>query len=118
MRRGDINLYLDDLVTARAFARGRRHAFLAQAQLLPALGSRGNLELGAAVNGRHLNLCAQSGLRGRHRHGDVDIVALAAKDWMLAYANDDEEITRAATVDAGVALARDAYALDITRARL
>src|SRR5262245_1234845 len=37
---------------------------------------------------------------------------------MLAYANDDEEVSGAASVDAGVALARDAYALAIAGARL
>src|SRR5207237_9066705 len=88
------------------------------AQLLPALRAGRDFKLGAAVNGRHFDLGAQRGFHGRNRHGDVNVVGLAAKNRMLARAHNNVEVARAAAATAGIALARQADALTITRPRL
>src|SRR5579859_3800475 len=107
-----------DLIATMAVARGRGHTFLAQAQLLSALRPRRDLQLRAPVDGRYLDLRTQRGLPRRDRHSHVNVVGFAPEHRVLAYANDDVEITRAASVGAGIALARDAYALAIARSCL
>src|SRR5579863_8884379 len=56
---GDSGLDFDDLISACALFGGRRDALFAQPKLLPRLGSRRNLEHGAAIDGRNLSLGAK-----------------------------------------------------------
>src|ERR1700733_4240229 len=112
------NLHLDNLISARAVLRGRRHAFLAQPQLLPRLRPRRNLQYAAPINRRHFDLRSQSRLHRRNRHDDVNIVALPPKQRMLI--NPDNHIKVAARPAAypRIALASNPYALSIARPRL
>src|ERR1700734_255994 len=94
------------------------HTAFAHAQFLAALRSLRNLQLRAAVDGRHFHFCAQRRLRNRHRHRNLDIVALAREDRMRSGAHDKKQVARRTAVDAGIALALQANALAVARAGL
>src|SRR5436305_4789756 len=113
----DVNLHLDDLISTNAILRRRRHSLFTHAQFLPALRARWNLQLGATVDGRHFNLRAKGGFTDGHRNRDMNVVSLPVEHRMLLNPYDDEQIARRAATSAGVAFARDAYALAIARAR-
>jgi len=57
-------------------------------------------------------------LPGRHRHGEVDIVAVAAEHDVVAGADDGVQVSRRTAVHARVALTARRMRLAITRARL
>ena len=83
---------LDDFIAALTFVDRRRHALLAQAQFLSTLRARRNAQQRAAIDGRHLNLRAQRGFGEGDWHGQVNVVAFALEDRMLAHAHDDVQI--------------------------
>ena len=118
MHFGHDNFDLYDLVATRAFFGGRGDALLAQSQSLPALSSGRNFELGAPIHGGHFDLGAQRGLTRSNRHGDVNVIAFAAKHRMLARAHDNVKIAGRAAMAAGIAFAGQAYALAIARSGL
>src|ERR1700680_3449722 len=109
---------LDDLIPARALLRCRRNALFPQAQLLPGLRSRRNLQQRPAVNRGHLNLCPQCRLSRAYRDSQIDVIPVAPEDRMLFSSDDRIKIARWAAVDPGVALARNANPLPIARASL
>src|SRR5581483_7799157 len=117
-RGGDDDLNFHDLVAAYAITRRRGYALFAQAQLLSGLRAGRNLEQRAAVDGRHFNLRAEAGFRSAHRHGDANVVALAAENGMLAGAHNDVEVAGRAAVTSCIALAGEPDALPVARARL
>jgi hypothetical protein len=51
-------------------------------------------------------------------HRDTDVIAFAMKDRMLSGADDYIEVARRPPVHSGIALAREADALAVARARL
>src|SRR5580658_1185483 len=121
---GNNDLNLDDLIATLTFTRCAGHALLAHAQLLPGLCSGRNLELCAAgmvtvaVDGGHLNACAERGLHRGDRYGDVNVVRDAAEELVMAYADDEVEISRGRALGACVAFAGEANALAVARAGL
>src|SRR5580765_8257803 len=117
VRGWDHDLDLHDFVPALFFARGRRYAFLAQPQLLPALRSWRDLQLRPPVDRGHFNLGSQCGFPGRHRNCDVNVITFAAKNRMVAHADDDIKIACRSAVRSGVALAGQANALPVACAR-
>ena len=72
----------------------------------------------AAIDGGHFDLGAESGFGHCDGDGDLNVVAHARKDRIRACADDEEEIACGTAVDAGIALALQADALAVTRARL
>jgi hypothetical protein len=115
-RHGDLDL--DNLIPARAFLGGRRNTLLAQPQLLPRLRSRSNLQHASPIDGRHFDLRTKSRLDRRHRHRNIDVIALAPKQRMLANPDNHVKVSCAAAPQSGVALAGDANALPIACSRL
>src|SRR4051812_38434043 len=101
--RREHELDLDELVAARVAAE-RRHAALAQPELLPRLRRRRDAHHGLAVDRRHLDLRAERGLGHRHGHRAVEVVALAGEERMVADPRDDVEVARRAAALADVAL--------------
>src|SRR5215471_9474958 len=95
--------HLHDLVAAPVAARVQ-NAFFAEAESLPVPGAVRDLEDGPAVDGGHLDLRAQRRLPNRQRHGDFDIVAVAAEEWVLVHLGGDVEIARRRAHRARVAL--------------
>src|SRR5437867_3132197 len=63
-----------NLISMRALARVQ-YAFFPQAELLPVLRPRWNLQQRAPIDRGNLDLGAQSGLADCNRHADFDIVA-------------------------------------------
>src|SRR2546425_900129 len=112
------HLNFDNLVSAAAFFRGRRHALFPQPEFLAALRSRRDLELGAAINRRHFDFCSQRGFGCGDRDYDVDVIALAMEHGMVTGADNDVEVSGWAPVQPGIALAGDANALSIAGACL
>ena len=84
---GDGSLDLNDLISACAFLGGRWNALLAEPKLLAGLGSRRNLEHGAAIDGGNLHLCAECRFRNTHGNGEVNIVAFAMENGMVVAAH-------------------------------
>src|ERR1019366_5907832 len=115
---GDRDLHLDDLIPAHAVLGSRRHALFAQPQLLPRLRPGRNLQHAAPIDGGHLDFRSQSRFYRRHWHGDVDVVAFALKQRVLADADDDVEVADPASPQAGIAFARDANALPVAGSAL
>ena len=110
---GTVSLTLDNLVPAGAVLGGRGHTLFAQAKLLSGLSSGRNLEQCAAVNGRNLNLGAQSRFRGGYRNGDANVVALAVEYGMVRRPDDHVKIASRTAVRAGIAFAGHADTLAI-----
>src|SRR5689334_10594290 len=76
---GGLDDDLDDLVAALVGALVQ-HAPLAEAELLAVLGAARDLEERPAVNGRRLDLGAESGLPDGDGQLDLDIVAFALEE--------------------------------------
>src|SRR5579872_407215 len=104
-----------DLVAALAGVRGTLHAAIAHAQLLAALGSRRNLELGTPIDRGHVDLGAKRSLRNRNRNRDVNIVARPGKHRMRASAHDDKQVPGRSPIRTGVAFALQTNALSVAR---
>src|SRR5947207_5319956 len=117
-RHGDIYLYLDDLIAARALFCCGRDAFFPQAQLLTRLCSRRDFEDSATIDGRYLNLTSQCGLRRGHRDSQINIVALAAENRMIAGPDDYVQVSRGTSVGTRISFARDTNALAVASSRL
>src|SRR5579863_10069700 len=112
LRRVDGDLH--DLIAARSGARVR-HALLAEPELLAVLGALRNLQEGAAVDGGHLDLGAEARFIDPHRHGDFDIVSVAAEKGVRIHAHRDVQIARRCAQRAGVPLAGHAQAGTLLR---
>src|SRR2546426_7954053 len=117
-RHGDIDLYLDDLIAACALFACGRHAFFPQAELLAGLSPGRDFKQSATVDGWHLNLAPQGGLRRGYRNSQIDIVALATEDGMIAGTNDDVQIARRTSTETRISFAWDANALAVASSRL
>src|ERR1019366_1297650 len=115
---GHGDLYFYDLIPTHSILGSRRHALLAQPQLLPRLRPGRNLQHASAIDGGHLDFRSQSRFYRRHWHGDVDVVAFALKQGVLADADDDVEVADPASPQAGIAFARDANALPVAGSAL
>src|SRR5271167_4985072 len=115
---GRNDLYFHNLVAARAFLHSRWHSLLAQTQLLSALRSRRNLQQSAAIDRRYFDLPAQAGFRETDWNREINVVAVALEDGMLARAHDDVEIACGCAHRAGIAAARKTNALTVARASL
>src|SRR5215472_2843281 len=83
---------LDDLVAALAGAPRVRHPLFAKAELLAVDRALGNLQHGAAVDGRYLDLGAEGGFGNGDGDGDFDIVAFAAEECVRFHLRRDIEI--------------------------
>src|SRR5882724_5788322 len=117
-RHGDIYLYLDDLIAARALFCCGRDAFFPQAQLLTRLCSRRDFEDSATIDGRYLNLTSQGCLRRGHRNSQINIVALATENRMIAGPDDYVQVSRGTSVETRISFARDTNALAVAGSRL
>src|SRR5712691_148359 len=111
-----LDRHLHDLVASLAGAR-IRHALFTETELLPVARALGNLQQRAAVDGRHLDLGSQARFIDAHRHGDLDVVAVAAEKRMRIHAHCNVEIARRSAMGAGVTLARHAQPRTLLRAR-
>src|SRR5690606_5477254 len=94
----------------------RLHALAAQAELLAALGFRGNLERDATVQGRDFDFAAEYGGRETDRHVAVQVAALAAEYTVGANVDLDVEIARRAAVFPGLAFTREPDAIPAVHA--
>src|SRR5262249_54578584 len=101
---------------ARAFFGCGGHAFLAQAQLLPALRARGNPQLRPPIDGRDFDFGSECGLHRCDRNLNVNVIGNAPEYRMLTDADDDVEVSRGATVRPGIAFAWNADTLSVARA--
>src|SRR5271156_5581864 len=72
---GYYHLHGDNFIAAYALVDCRRNSLATHAQLLPALGSGRDLQLGAAVDGRHVDFGSQRGFR--HSHWDLNLNIIA-----------------------------------------
>src|SRR6185312_7231285 len=116
MRRRDGNFDFHDFIAALVVARCGRHAFFPQTQLLSALRSRRNFQLGSSIDGRHFDPGSQCRFPCCYWDSNVNVVAFATKYRVLAHANDDVKIARRAALRPCIAFAGDANALAIARA--
>src|SRR6266550_886183 len=115
---GDIYLYLNDLIPACALFGGGRHAFFPQAQLLTGLCPGRDFKQSATIDGWHLNLAPQGRLRRGHRNGQINSVALAAENGMIAGSDDYVQVARGTSVETRISFARNTNALAIASSRL
>src|SRR5579875_426220 len=97
--------HFHNFIAARVLAR-IQYALLAQPEFLAVLCPLRDLQNRAPVNGRHFDLGAQSRLRNRQRHLDVDVVSIALEEWMLLHANCDIKVARRPARHAGISLPR------------
>lgn len=74
------------------------------------------VSLDAAVDGRHLDLSAERGLRERHRHLHEHGVAVALEERVRLDKDRDEQIARRPAVQPGVALAAQIQRLPVVDA--
>src|SRR5205085_7561813 len=107
-----------NFVAASAIACGRWDAFLPQTEFLPRLRPRRNLQQRASIHGRNLDFRSQRRLSGGHRNRDVNVVAFAAKNRMIAGPDNDVEIAGRTASASSIAFARYADTLPIARAWL
>src|ERR1035438_7170001 len=110
---GSHDLDLDDLVAAHAFLHRRGNTFLAQAKLLSTLRARRNLQQRASIDGGHFDLATQSRFAERHRHSEVDVVAVALEQRMLAHSHHDVKIAGGGSHGSGISATSEADALAI-----
>src|SRR5580700_8529441 len=87
VRHRDCGLDLHDLISARAFFRGRWNTLFAQPQFLTGLSSGRNLEHGAAIDGRDLNFGAERRFGDGDGDSQMNVVAFTMEDWMIPGAN-------------------------------
>src|ERR1022692_2715244 len=99
----------DDLVAALVGALVE-DALFAQTEALGVGGALRDLEQGAAVNRGNLDFGSQRGLPNGDGHGDFNIVAFAAEEWMRFHFGGDVEIARGGAHGAGIAFGGDAQA--------
>src|SRR5262249_34998183 len=85
-------------------------ALAAQAERLAVLRPFGQVDLGLSAQGRHLDRAAERGGRECHRHGAVQVVAVALEDVVRLDADLGGEIARRAAVRARLAVAARADA--------
>src|ERR1700722_11756792 len=111
-------LDLDDLISAGTILGGGWNPLFPQAKLLAGLGSRRNLQHGAAINGRNLNFSAERCFADGHGNGQVNVVAFAMENGVVSSPNDHVEIADRATMGAGIALPGNANALAVPSTRL
>src|ERR1022692_3328827 len=96
----------DDLVAALVGALVE-HTLFAQTEALGVGGALRDLEQGAAVNRGNLDFGSQRGLPNGDGHGDFNIVAFAAEEWMRFHLGGDVEIARGGAHGAGIAFGGD-----------
>src|SRR6202171_143423 len=117
-RHGDIYLYLNDFIAACTLFGGGRHAFFPQAQLLTGLCPGRNFKQSATIDCRDLNFAPQGSLRRRDGDSQINIIALATENRMIAGADDDIEIARGASTHTRISFAGDANTLAVASSRL
>src|SRR5579871_1183969 len=106
----------DDLVAALVLARVE-DAFFAQPELTAVGRAWRDLEQGTAVDGRDLDFGPEAGFADADRHADFDVVAVTGEERVLFHARGDVEIACRRAHGAGVALAGNAQARSVLRAR-
>src|SRR5580658_8314976 len=109
-------LHFDNLIATLAGTRVQ-HAFFAQTELLAVLGALRNLEQRTAVDSGHLDLGAEAGFVDAHRHTDLNVIAIAAKEGMRFDAQRDVKVAGRGAMRSGIALAGDAQSGALLRAR-
>src|SRR5689334_20662342 len=99
----DLNIHVAGLAGAQ-----HRHALGRDAEAPAGLGSGGHLHFGLAlVDGRHLELAAQSRRHHRDRHAAMQVGAVALEELVGRQRKENVEITRRTAADAGFAFARE-----------
>src|SRR6266487_5157807 len=96
--------YFDDEIAPAPVAT-RGHAALAQPEPLPRLGSWRHAQPDGTVDGRHVDLRAERGFVNRHRHGHVNVVALAPEQRVRLDAHSHVQIAGLAAVPPDVTFA-------------
>ena len=76
-----------------------RHALALQAHDLPTLRARGELRGDGAIDGRDAHLRAVERLRRGHREVEVKIVFFAPEELVLLHVDEEEQISRGASVN-------------------
>jgi hypothetical protein len=82
------------------------NSFVAQFEHLPALRTRGHLEMRFAFQRGHINLAAQSRDRKWNWHLAIQIIAFALKDFVFLDMNHDVKVAGQAAADAGLTIAQ------------
>src|ERR1022692_965590 len=114
-RFGPLDGHLDNLVAALVGTR-IQDALFPQAKALAGVSPLRDLQLGTAVDGRHIDFGAERGLPDGERNLDFNIVAVAMKEGMLFHLGGDVEVAGRRPLGSGIAFTGHAQARAIPRA--